>query len=134
MRRIATCGLRPHVSYLPPCRWGDEFRSDCGRLAKFTRDLLHTAPSLGKTLGVSAPGGTAEREECALMSDEHYEELARRLAAAWVSCQAGITLAYAYKRYVPGHVGPFWIDVAKAVSEAMRGRPVLLGVQQGGDG
>ena len=46
-------------------------------------------------------------------------ELARRLAAAFVSHQLGIGMDYAMKTYVDQSVGAFWLDLAELVSDAM---------------
>ena len=49
-------------------------------------------------------------------------ELARRLAAAFISHQLGIGMDYAMKTYVDQSVGAFWLDLAELVSDAMVNR------------
>jgi hypothetical protein len=53
------------------------------------------------------------------MTDELYQELARRLRAAWMSTQAGHAgVDYVLKRYVPERVGEPWISLAEEVMRA----------------
>jgi hypothetical protein len=53
------------------------------------------------------------------VTDESYQELARRLRAAWMSTQAGHTgVDYVLKRYVPETVGEPWTSLAKEVTRA----------------
>ena len=46
----------------------------------------------------------------------YEEELARRLAAAYISMQLGISLQYAYKKYTQkGDIGSYWLALARRV-------------------
>ena|SRR5438128_1270681 len=51
--------------------------------------------------------------------DEHIKELARRLCAATISCEMGISLQHAYKEWVKtqeSEIGAYWINLAEQVS------------------
>ncbi len=48
------------------------------------------------------------------------EEFARRLAAAYISVYADISLGYAYKTYAQGEkVAQYWIDIAEKIFSDM---------------
>jgi hypothetical protein len=50
--------------------------------------------------------------------EEHIKELARRLCAAAVSCEMGISLQHAYKSWVKNQeseIGGYWISLAEQV-------------------
>ena len=50
--------------------------------------------------------------------EEHIKELARRLCAAAISCEMGVSLQHAYKSWVKnqeGEVGGYWISLAEQV-------------------
>lgn len=50
--------------------------------------------------------------------EEHIKELARRLCAAAISCEMGISLQHAYKTWVKNQeseIGGYWISLAEQV-------------------
>ncbi len=69
------------------------------------------------------------------VSARSNEELGRRLAAAYISYQMGITIGYAYKHYTPQDkpVGSFWVNLAEQVTQWLnthRESPPPLGLVQ----
>ena len=53
------------------------------------------------------------------------EEFARRLAAAFISTQMDVSLAYAYKKYVSKEKpAQYWIDLAIKIREEMTGENI----------
>jgi hypothetical protein len=58
---------------------------------------------------------------------DYRGELARRLAAAWISCHLEVTLKTAYDHYVSEHVdvGSFWYEVADLLMNEFKTRSLL---------
>ena len=56
------------------------------------------------------------------MKDEYYDQLGRKLYAAYISQQLGIGLGYAFKKYAGPEDGPFplWTEIAKHVSDVVQ--------------
>jgi hypothetical protein len=57
--------------------------------------------------------------------DHRLKELARRLCAAYGSCQTGVSIATAYKN-LGDDVGVYWYGVAALVNEEMSKRMEVL--------
>ena len=59
--------------------------------------------------------------------DPYTDELARRLAAAAVSVNMGLSLQHTYKRYfqtLPRPMGEYWLSLAEQIIEHGDSRPV----------
>jgi hypothetical protein len=53
--------------------------------------------------------------------DNRYDEIARRLAAAYISCEVGMSPATVYRSMKSEEVGEPWFRVAQLIESAFQG-------------
>jgi hypothetical protein len=53
------------------------------------------------------------------MPDEYFEELGRRIAAAYISMELGTTAETQYRKMKGGPVGSAWIEAAHRIHDMM---------------
>lgn len=54
------------------------------------------------------------------MPEEYFEELGRRIAAAYISMEMGTTAETQYRKIKGEPIGSAWIDAAHRIHELMR--------------